>query len=342
MKEEDFVERLWIANTHDTLLTFTSAGRVFWLKVHQLPDAGPNARGRPIVNLLPLEPDEKVQAVQPVREFADDRFVFFATRNGTVKKTPLTRIRVPAAARQDRDRPRRGRCARRRADHRRHARHHAVRVERQGRAFRRRRSALDGPHRDRRARHAPRAGEHVVSLIVVDGDGRHPDRDRTRLRQAHRARRISAQGPRHAGRHRDPVFGAQWRADRRGAARRGARADADLEPGHAGAHARGGSRARRAQHAGRDADPLAGRRAARRRRARRARSAQKKRSKAARRLRNPRRRSDGAMLTTCQAAPHEARRGPSVSRAEPPRTDRHRSILTEMLWLVGSGLTGSG
>jgi DNA gyrase subunit A len=89
MKEEDFVERLWIANTHDTLLTFTSAGRVFWLKVHQLPDAGPNARGKPIVNLLPLEPDEKVQAVQPIREFTEDRYVFFATKNGTVKKTPL-------------------------------------------------------------------------------------------------------------------------------------------------------------------------------------------------------------------------------------------------------------
>jgi DNA gyrase subunit A len=89
MKEEDFVERLWIANTHDTLLTFTSAGRVYWLKVHQLPDAGPNARGKPIVNLLPLEPDEKVQAVQPIREFAEDRYVFFATKNGTVKKTPL-------------------------------------------------------------------------------------------------------------------------------------------------------------------------------------------------------------------------------------------------------------
>ncbi|HEY6984669.1 MAG TPA: DNA gyrase C-terminal beta-propeller domain-containing protein, partial [Rhodanobacteraceae bacterium] len=89
MKEEDFVEKLWIANTHDTLLTFTSAGRVFWLKVHQLPDAGPTARGKPIVNLLPLEPEEKVQAVQPVREFTDDRYVFFATRNGTVKKTPL-------------------------------------------------------------------------------------------------------------------------------------------------------------------------------------------------------------------------------------------------------------
>ncbi|MEO5626913.1 MAG: DNA gyrase C-terminal beta-propeller domain-containing protein, partial [Dokdonella sp.] len=90
MKEEDFIERLWIANTHDILLVFTSAGRVFWLKVYKLPDAGPNARGKPIVNLLPLEPDEKVQAVQPVREFSEDRFVFFATRNGTVKKTPLT------------------------------------------------------------------------------------------------------------------------------------------------------------------------------------------------------------------------------------------------------------
>ncbi len=90
VKDEDFVDRLWIANTHDTLLTFTSAGRVFWLRVHQLPDAGPNARGRPIVNWLPLESGEQVQAVLPVREFSDDRYVFFATRNGTVKKTALS------------------------------------------------------------------------------------------------------------------------------------------------------------------------------------------------------------------------------------------------------------
>jgi DNA gyrase subunit A len=90
VKEEDFIDRLWIANTHDTLLTFTSAGRVFWLKVHQLPDAGPGARGRPIVNWLPLEAGEQVQAVMPVREFSGDRYVFFATRLGTVKKTPLS------------------------------------------------------------------------------------------------------------------------------------------------------------------------------------------------------------------------------------------------------------
>jgi DNA gyrase subunit A len=90
VKEEDFVERLWVANTHDTLLSFTSAGRVFWLKVYQLPDAGPNARGRPIVNFVPLEAGEKIQAVLPVREYSADRFVFFATARGTVKKTPLT------------------------------------------------------------------------------------------------------------------------------------------------------------------------------------------------------------------------------------------------------------
>ena len=89
-KDEDFIDQLWLVNTHDTLLTFTSAGRVFWLPVHQLPDAGPNARGRPIINWIPLEDGEQVQAVLPVREYSEDLFVFFATRNGTVKKTPLT------------------------------------------------------------------------------------------------------------------------------------------------------------------------------------------------------------------------------------------------------------
>ena len=88
-KDEDFIDKLWLVNTHDTLLTFTSAGRVFWLSVYQLPDAGPNARGRPIVNWISLEEGEKVQAVLPVREYEDGKYVFFATRNGTVKKTAL-------------------------------------------------------------------------------------------------------------------------------------------------------------------------------------------------------------------------------------------------------------
>ncbi len=89
-RDEDFIEQLWLVNTHDTLLTFTSQGRVFWLPVHQIPEAGPNALGRPIINWIPLQDGEKVQAVQPVREYEDDKFVFFATKNGTVKKTPLT------------------------------------------------------------------------------------------------------------------------------------------------------------------------------------------------------------------------------------------------------------
>jgi DNA gyrase subunit A len=90
LKDEDFVEQLWVVNTHDTLLAFTSTGRVYWLKVYQMPESGPNARGKPMVNLLPLGEGEKVQAVLPVREYTEDRFVFFATKQGTVKKTPLT------------------------------------------------------------------------------------------------------------------------------------------------------------------------------------------------------------------------------------------------------------
>jgi len=95
VKDEDFIDKLWLVNTHDTLLTFTSAGRVFWLKVYQIPEAGPNARGRPIINWIPLEAGEKVQAVLPVRDFPEDRFAFFSTRNGTVKKTPLSDFSRP-------------------------------------------------------------------------------------------------------------------------------------------------------------------------------------------------------------------------------------------------------
>ncbi len=89
-KDEDFVERFWVTNTHDTLLVFTSAGKVYKTKVYQLPLAGHNSRGRPMVNLLPLDEGERINAVLPTREFPDDWFVFFATRAGRVKKTPLS------------------------------------------------------------------------------------------------------------------------------------------------------------------------------------------------------------------------------------------------------------
>jgi len=96
MKELDFIERLLVAHSHDTILCFTSAGRVFWLRTFQFPNAGPNSRGRPIVNLLPsLASDEKVNAMLPVKEYSEDRFVFFATRYGVVKKTPLSEFSRP-------------------------------------------------------------------------------------------------------------------------------------------------------------------------------------------------------------------------------------------------------
>ena len=89
VKEEDFIDKLFVANTHDTILCFSSRGKVYWLKVYQLPQAGRNARGRPIVNLLPLEEGERINAVLPIREYAEGQYVFFATASGTVKKTPL-------------------------------------------------------------------------------------------------------------------------------------------------------------------------------------------------------------------------------------------------------------
>ena len=97
IKDEDFIDRLFIANTHDTLLCFTSRGRIHWLKVYQLPQASHTSRGKPIVNLLPLEKDERVNAVLPVREFPENLFVFFATRHGIVKKTPLSDYSRPRA-----------------------------------------------------------------------------------------------------------------------------------------------------------------------------------------------------------------------------------------------------
>ena len=95
VKEEDFVDKLFIASTHDTILCFSNRGRVYWKKVYELPQAGRVARGRPIVNLLPLEEGERINAVLSVREFGDDQYVFFATTYGTVKKTPLSAYSRP-------------------------------------------------------------------------------------------------------------------------------------------------------------------------------------------------------------------------------------------------------
>jgi DNA gyrase subunit A len=95
VKDEDFVEKLFVANTHDTVLCFSNRGKVYWLKVYKLPQAGHNARGKPMVNLLPLEEGEKINAVLPVKQYDEQHFVFMATSQGTVKKTPLTAFSRP-------------------------------------------------------------------------------------------------------------------------------------------------------------------------------------------------------------------------------------------------------
>jgi DNA gyrase subunit A len=94
-KEDDFIDHLFIANTHDYILCFSNRGRVYWLKVYNVPQGGRVSRGKPIVNLVPLLEHEKITAILPVKEFVDDRFVFMATAHGTVKKTPLSEFSRP-------------------------------------------------------------------------------------------------------------------------------------------------------------------------------------------------------------------------------------------------------
>ncbi|MBP8220976.1 MAG: DNA gyrase subunit A, partial [Aeromonadaceae bacterium] len=98
MKEEDFIEQLLVANTHDTILCFSTRGKVYWLKVYNLPEASRAARGRPIVNLLPLDENERITAILPVKSYDSDKYVFFATADGTVKKTELSAFSRPLSS----------------------------------------------------------------------------------------------------------------------------------------------------------------------------------------------------------------------------------------------------
>ena len=97
-KDEDFIEKLFVANTHDYILCFSNRGRMYWLKVYNVPQGGRASRGKPIVNLLPLVEGEKINTLLPVKTFDDDHYVFMATSNGIVKKTPLTEFSRPRTA----------------------------------------------------------------------------------------------------------------------------------------------------------------------------------------------------------------------------------------------------
>ena len=98
MKEEDFIEKLLVANTHDTILCFSSRGRLYWLKVYQLPQASRGSRGRPIVNILPLNENERITAILPVTAYEEDKFVIMATAGGIVKKIALTEFSRPRSS----------------------------------------------------------------------------------------------------------------------------------------------------------------------------------------------------------------------------------------------------
>ncbi|WP_111978144.1 DNA topoisomerase (ATP-hydrolyzing) subunit A [Algibacillus agarilyticus] len=97
MKEEDFIEKLLVANTHDTILCFSTRGQLYWMKVYQLPLASRQARGKPIINLLPLDENERITAILPVREYDADKYIVMATAKGTIKKTALTEYSRPRA-----------------------------------------------------------------------------------------------------------------------------------------------------------------------------------------------------------------------------------------------------
>ena len=146
MKDDDYIEHLFVSSTHDYLLFFTNRGKVYRLKVYELPEASRTAKGRALVNLLPLREGERVQSVLSTRDFTEGKYLVFATRNGLVKKTEFRRLQHADQGRRDHrhQHPRRRR-ADRRAPHQRPRRHHHGLALRPGRALQRERGPLDGP-----------------------------------------------------------------------------------------------------------------------------------------------------------------------------------------------------
>ena len=144
-KEDDWVEHLFIASTHDYLMFFTDRGTVYWLKVHEIPQGGRAARGKPVVNCINIREGERVAALVPVRKFGDDEWLMFATRNGTVKKTVMSAYGNVRTHRHQRHQHRCRRRTDRRAEDARQRRHRAGHVVRHEHPVPRDRRARDGP-----------------------------------------------------------------------------------------------------------------------------------------------------------------------------------------------------
>jgi DNA gyrase subunit A len=157
-KEADWVEHLYTAQTHDYLMVFTSRGRCYWIKVHEIPMVGRAARGKPMVNLLALERSERIASIVPVREFSEDRFLIFATKRGVIKRTALSAYRNVRVAGVNAINIMEGDRADRRADHARRRPDRAGDAARHGDPIPRGRRPRDGARGDRRARHPAAQG----------------------------------------------------------------------------------------------------------------------------------------------------------------------------------------
>ena len=217
VRDEDFVEHLLIANSHDTLLCFSNLGKVYWLRVFRIPQGSRNAKGQPLINLLPLDKgrDERLTSFLPVSQFDDDHFVFMATADGTVKKTELSQFSRAPPQRPDRLGAGRGRHLGGRRHHRRPLRRAAERQFRQGGALCGIGRPRHGTHRPGRARHSP-DGRPAGDLAGDSRRGRLPAHgQRQRLRQAHPDQRVSGQGTRRQGHDCHEGQRAQRRSGRR-------------------------------------------------------------------------------------------------------------------------------
>ena len=235
-KEDDWIDQLFIANTHDYILCFTNRGRVYWLKVWEVPQGSRNSRGRPIVNMFPLQQGEKINVVLPLtdgfRSFPADHYVFMATAQGVVKKTALDEFSNPrkagiiavdldegdyliGAALTD-------------------GQHDVMLFSDGGKAVRFDEDDVRPMGRNARGVRgmALDDGQSVIAMLVAEDETpERADRDRERLRQAHPHRRVHAPRPRHQGHDRDPAERAQRQGRRRDAGAAGRRDHADHRPG---------------------------------------------------------------------------------------------------------------
>ena len=237
MKENDWIDQLFIANTHDFLLCFSNRGRVYWLKVWEVPQGTRNSRGKPIVNMFPLADGEKITVVLPVKEFSEDHYVFMATSRGTVKKTPLSDFSNPRKAgiiAVDLDD----------GDYLIGAdltdgQHDVMLFSDSGKAVRFDENDVRPMGRNARGVRGMMLEETqtVIALLVARRrNADRADRHRKRLRQAHADRRIHAPWPWHEGHDRHPDQLAQRQGRGCGAGQPDRRNHADHHRRRAGAH----------------------------------------------------------------------------------------------------------